>query len=202
MERLIQYGVRMKKDRRHTDFWKEQHQSVAKVPFVWFMDGERLRRSYKILSDRANESFGNENYYSPIGPALMLAGYALENIFKGILVKNDCEGAFDAKGKFKHKSHDLLVLAQNANILLSDEEKELLEILTHSTVSSGRYPIPLYYDEMLPRVFNDGSIALIDVKRYCNITMRYKVCDQVDTFFEKLAGHYDLPTESSPTESD
>lgn len=181
-------------------FWNEQHRSLAKIPVIWFMDGEQLRRSYKILSDQANETFGHENYYSPIRPALMLAGYALENILKGILVRDDPDEPFDNRGRFKHKSHDLVELAEGAGVSLDDEEKELLEILTHTTVSGGRYPIPLQASEMYPRVFTDGSIGPIGMKRYCNVTKRFKICDQIDAFFEKLSGLYDLPVEESPSE--
>lgn len=181
-------------------FWNEQHRSLAKIPVIWFMDGEQLRRSYKILSDQANETFGHENYYSPIRPALMLAGYALENILKGILVRDDPDEPFDNRGRFKHKSHDLVELAEGAGVSLDDEEKELLEILTHTTVSGGRYPIPLQASEMYPRVFTDGSIGPIGMKRYCNVTKRFKICNQIDAFFEKLSGLYDLPVEESPSE--
>lgn len=184
----------MKKNRENSIFWNEQHKTVASTPMVWFMDSEQLRRSYKILADSANQSFDpKEHHYSSLPASLMLAGYALENIFKGLLVMNDEDQPFDSKGSFKYKSHNLVELATDANISLDDNEKELLEILGYYTVTGGRYPISLFSDDMMPREFIDGTIAPIGIQRYSHTNNTFLVYEKVDMFFEKLGGYYELP---------
>lgn len=186
----------MIKHRENLIFWEEQHKTVASMPMLWFMDGEKLRRSYKILADSANQQSAlKEYYYSPLPASLMLAGYALENILKGLLIENDEDRPFDSNGQFKHKSHDLVKLAKRANIPFDDEEEEMLEILTYYTITGGRYVIPLSFEDIVPRKFNNGTIAPIGIQRYSHTKNTFLVYEKVDNFFEKLGAYYELPTQ-------
>jgi hypothetical protein len=90
---------------------------------------------------------------------MMLCGQMLEALFKAVLVSQ--RGAFNNKGKFAHKGHDLIVLADQVGLRLSDDEAWLLEKLTHYVEWAGRYPIPLSIEGLLPRALSTGGSGSI-----------------------------------------
>jgi hypothetical protein len=63
----------------------------------------------------------------------MLMGMSFEALFKGLTV---------AQGLEYKKTHDLLKLANDACVEVSDEEQKILSILTQYTIWDGRYPTP------------------------------------------------------------
>jgi len=87
-------------------------------------------------------------------PFLMLYGYALENIFKGICVAN--EKYKMVNGKFTGKTHKLIQLAKDTDVILTDDEHWLLQRLTAYTIWAGRYPSPTSADEMEDVARPDG----------------------------------------------
>jgi hypothetical protein len=73
-------------------------------------------------------------------PAFGLFGYALENIFKGILVSKQPTLVKADRLSDKLKEHNLLKLAAAAGIALSEKEKRILGWLTEVTIWKARYP--------------------------------------------------------------
>lgn len=183
------------KYRGDQQFWENQHKMVTETPFVWFMSAEQLRYSYKILADNANIAFQNrykkdatleDTLNNSFSASMMLAGFGIENYLKGILIKSDPAGAFDSKNKFKYSHHKLCTLANDAQMPLSIEENELLEVLEYFMVNGGRYPVPLKSDDMLPVEFNDGSIRPIGSQYYDNVNQKYMIYAKIDLFFHRL----------------
>lgn len=80
-------------------------------------------------------------------PYLLLAGFALENALKGILVARNPEYVTEA-GEFTKKGHKLLPLHLDCGFSPTKEEIEVLKELTMYTEWRGRYPIPLVMDNM------------------------------------------------------
>lgn len=79
-----------------------------------------------------------------ISEYFLLIGYALECLFKGYLlailpelVQNDVriDGLI--------VTHDLAELCRDANMAISDEERELLVFLTQCIIWRSKYPVPL-----------------------------------------------------------
>src|SRR6266496_230466 len=105
------------------------------------------------------------------GPVfLMLAGFALENLFKAHIVLTHPE-LFQKRGSPKTESsgatsrrdlpdfllsHNLVTLAAKTPIRLSKVEKNLLRHLTAAAVWWGRYPVPKSHRDMLYQR-EDGS---------------------------------------------
>jgi len=83
--------------------------------------------------------------------AYMLAGFAFENLLKGILISG--ESPLDERGRFILKSHNLLELSVEAGYTFNDEDRRLLERAQEFAIWAGRYPIPLN-SESIPRVFH------------------------------------------------
>ena len=102
---------------------------------------------------------------------LMLCAYALENLFKAILVER-LSGAdkvtVQASGKLPKgfASHNLVVLATRAGIKLTVDESAVLGRLADAAVVFGRYPVPrnataLFAEEPAAMQSKDAN-ALID----------------------------------------
>ena len=79
-----------------------------------------------------------------ISEYFLLIGYALECLFKGYLlailpelVQND------VRIDKLLVTHDLVKLCRDANMAISDEERELLSFLTQSIIWRSKYPVPL-----------------------------------------------------------
>ncbi len=64
----------------------------------------------------------------------MLCGMAMELIFKALTVEHGC--------KVNDSSHDLLSHLAGTGLSYSDNERELLKILSHDITWAGRYPTP------------------------------------------------------------
>ena len=78
--------------------------------------------------------------------ALMLLGFAIENATKGILsykkrgTKNTAKGALSLADELN--CHNLLILVQKCDEVLTEEEADALNKLTEWVIWRGRYPIP------------------------------------------------------------
>jgi hypothetical protein len=98
----------------------------------------------------------------PIKVYFMLLAYAIENLFKGVLIRKNINyrKEFESKLKFPSElsSHDLVTLAQMAGLRLSLKREELLRRFTRCAEWDGRYPVPLNYRKMFvsPK-FRDGK---------------------------------------------
>jgi hypothetical protein len=91
-------------------------------------------------------------------PYILLAGFALENLIKGLLVAQDPTHINQGKLSSSLKSHELLRLAsQVEGLCLSEQEKGVCRIVQDAIPYWGRYPIPLEYNGVLPEVAIDDE---------------------------------------------
>src|SRR4030095_14840487 len=139
-------------------FGKDQYDFAAKSHWAWQISAEDLRRALNLVYSDVKRDFNQflrgkpSRPFAPYRACKMLAGLMLENLLKGVLVSR--HGAFDSKGVFAHKTHNLIELAKRAKIPLSPEEEAAMKRLTRSVTWAGRYPIPLVYEQP---VFGDGG---------------------------------------------
>lgn len=74
----------------------------------------------------------------------MLAGMAIENMLKGLILQGTARDArLELMSKKKLITHDLVTLATRAGVELADFEQELLARLSRFIVWAGRYPVAL-----------------------------------------------------------
>lgn len=162
-----------KPQRRMTDsaaeeaFWRQRFDDHAMEPLAWVFTARNLRRAATALyvrfeSEAERLSDESRNLAAPkdfhlIGPILLLAGFAIENLLKGILVRNTPGLISGGDLPQNLLTHDLVKLSQGTQVHVSAEERQLLEELTENSIWMGRYPIPRTYRHRMPRKRPDGS---------------------------------------------
>ncbi len=124
----------------------------------------------KYWQTKGSEQKDSERY---LKTQLMLAGFALENILKALIVQDQgsaLDSEFSSKGKLPKvlKSHDLVDLAKHARLELGDDmTKSLLGRLTRHSVWAGRYPMPIWpHDLPAEDFFNIRNPSLVCVAAY------------------------------------
>ena len=140
------------------EVWDEQHRLLAAEPLSWLLKAESLVAAFEVLiADDERLALEGQPERRIQSVAYMLAGFAIENLLKGLLVAR--ESPVEKDGKFKFATHDLRQLAQDAGYELDESENRLLERVQEFTVWTGRYPVPIESDSMRPRTTPEGCYA-------------------------------------------
>lgn len=139
------------------EFWDEQHQRLAEEPIAWVLRADELIAAFEVLAADIESNAASHCPPSTSSVALMLAGFAIENILKAFLVAN--RNPLNSKGRFEFATHKLLKLATNAQLAVSSDEARLLERLEEFVAWAGRYPVPLTSEAMRPRTLATGGFA-------------------------------------------
>jgi len=90
-------------------------------------------------------------------PTYMLAGLALENAFKGLIVAKAREAGVP-EPRWINTRHELAVLAKEAGISCSNGERQALELLTEFVVWRGRYPVAKVAEKMEQDGYNPDEV--------------------------------------------
>lgn len=145
------------------DLWDDQHKKLASNPLSWTLTADGLLRAFELLAAQVTEDLKMRDElrhkYIPnvISTALMLSGFAIENMFKAIYVSQ--HPAFDRAGKLVVVTHGLIKLADEVGLPLTIDERTLLECLEQFLTWAGRYPVPLNADDMRPRTLPSDGFA-------------------------------------------
>jgi hypothetical protein len=102
------------------------------------------------------------------GVYFMLIAYALENLFKALIIREHCDDieneVLSTGGKLPGvaKSHDLISLAKAAHFTINVGDEDLLTRLHWNSVWAGRYPVPVDYGGLKNvKVYSDGKGYLV-----------------------------------------
>lgn len=140
------------------EVWDKQYKILISNPLSWRLKAESLIAAFDVLvADDERKTAENAQGRRVQSVAYMLAGFAIENLLKGVLITRTKH--LDKNGKFKLGTHDLRQLARDAGYTMDDEENRLLERIQEFTVWTARYPVPLDSDAMRPRATPDGGFA-------------------------------------------
>ena len=122
----------------------------------WAIKADSLIRAFDILVEAATQDLQGP-FDKPEISAVphMMAGLALENIFKGVFIMNG--GKAVENGEFKHSGHNLRWLSEKAGVTLSPEEHILFERLQEFVEWGSKYPLPRHAEKLRARDFPDGS---------------------------------------------
>jgi hypothetical protein len=164
------------------DEWLQRVRQTAADPSFWLLHARVLRQAAEDLWIAGNEHAqrpGSElgsavlvNWRNPDWTipetggstrdvCVMLFGFALENLAKGIIVCRDPTLVSSKRLKSWHgKGHNLADLFQRANIAVTDDERRLLDRTTRVTEWKGRYPVAMSFDEV---TFHDPMMGYIAV---------------------------------------
>jgi hypothetical protein len=130
---------------------------------LWHDKSNGLRTSIKQIGEIQDGDLVYkekvEKYYSISRPYLLLAGFSMENVFKGLRIARNPSLINTGRLDSELKEHRLLVLAEKLDdIKLSEAEAKFCKVAQDAIPYWGRYPIPLSYNRLLPEVGLDGEM--------------------------------------------
>lgn len=97
------------------------------------------------------------------GPYFILVAYALENLFKAVIIQQEKEnlrGQLLSTGRLPKiiEGHDLVALARATGLATDVGEEDLLTRLCWNSVWAGRYPVPIDCGGLKNvKVYSDGK---------------------------------------------
>ncbi len=172
------------------EFLKQQRETLrslaqtsyqeAMKPESWALKAEFFRRTVEILwsaFSQDHQKLMKRIEEAMPGPAnieaadlknlcifpgiyMLIAGYAIENLLKGVIAKKylipSKERPYPDMPKElppELKSHNLVKLCEKAGLTYNSDEKEYLELLQKYVTWAGRYPIPLEWQDHMLREY-------------------------------------------------
>jgi hypothetical protein len=134
---------------------RESFNRIANSPVHWKHSADALRDCAEVLGKlreksvsavlRGDTSSAASRYFWSTGQAfLMLAGFAIENLAKALLLHRG--KAVVTNGKITDanlKDHGAHKLLNRAGVKLSREERDFINRMDKAVIWSGRYPVPL-----------------------------------------------------------
>ena len=117
-----------------------------------YLEFDRMRENPEVLLEPGTRTMPERWLETGLlSPALMLAGMAIECLFKGCISEQQGQSALTTKKgkqKYRYAHHKLNQLANDAGIgsRLDRDDRQLLELLTAFVEWAGRYPVPLTED--------------------------------------------------------
>jgi hypothetical protein len=147
-------------------FWKDYSQRLYGVPRAWAHKGENLIHAFRAV---VAASVPDSMHLNIQDQAFMLAGMAIEVQLKAILVNSpavravvtgSCPQKTDPNLKLWRRffSHNLVELALEANLPLTDAEQRVAIALSQYIYWRGRYVVPLDsgMDDFIPVELDSG----------------------------------------------
>ena len=146
-------------------FWHSKAKQLKRAAWlVWqgvqhdFNESRRFALAYKNHHPDKGDPPQHQHLPPVMDPFVLLAALAIENLLKGVLVVDHPEYVKDGKLRGKIiRSHDLLILAKEANVDLDEDEKALCELGTSAIKGWGRYPISADVSKMTSMVAIKGT---------------------------------------------
>ena len=139
----------------------------ATTELFWIYSASSLWTSANVLLEkekkRKRPSLIREPYL--LGVSIMLVGFAIENLIKGVIAKE--EGILNKKKDIKKEvaTHKLIKLFKQIKFPLNSHEEQVVEILEKYVIWVGRYPIPKGGNEMLLSGLISGGRKQIKSKK-------------------------------------
>lgn len=161
---------------------QEDFTRAASLPLMWQLTARQLVFAANVLREIHETDDTDDASYASSVPILLLYGFALENLLKGLLVAQGFPAVVpDAKSagpKLNEEimGHDLAALFRKAGLAQSEGDNEVLTRLSW-VIRAGKYPVgtkPLAW----PR--DPTSVEL-------TLTSRYHVVRLLDTVEQALA---------------
>ena len=138
------------KANKRTDFWNWAFESTGRNPLAWQASAKDLLEGAEAVKDRVPA-------FSGLMPTLasvqaLLLGLALECLLKALWIKSHKawldkhkEFSLTRNGEYvgipNVNDHDLLAIANAANLKVTSKEKAVLARLSGFVLFAGRYPI-------------------------------------------------------------
>ena len=178
---------------------RERFEGFARSATRWLTAATELRMSADLVGDRFAEAVGNllkgrePGQYLHVGAAfLMLAGFAIEALLKGIVIARDPSTVSDGRFPKWLLNHDLARLMKRANVSLTEDEAQLVRRLAEAVQWRGRYPVPRHAGE-LP---DSHGIGIYDVDNF------RALYDRLERELSRTMGHVGGPLGDAGSDRD
>ncbi len=135
----------------------------------------QLRKYWSVVVTDAKEGRydkgGEQPHVPPAnlhGPYFILISYALENLFKAIIIirrRDEISSQFLETGRLPRlvKEHNLVKLSKSANIPVNVGEEDVLTRLSRQSAWKSRYPVPVELNDIQNVIrYSDGKPYFID----------------------------------------
>jgi hypothetical protein len=141
---------------------KERNEFVYRAnPNEWLEVSDELNESVEIIIKNGRTTYLKTDTWDGIPnkklmssrSILLLMGFAIENLIKGILIFDKPELVNQGKlckEIISHKLEELVLKIQDIN--LNDDMSEFLKILSEAIPDWGRYPCPIKFQEIKDEV--------------------------------------------------
>ena len=155
------------------DFNQTQEFIRDACPSSWLEHAEELRDAAELIWKRHDDGLRVgitlDSAFTPVDDArrfsevsrtyMLLAGFALENLIKGLLVYQDPSHVNRGVLSDDLKSHNLVTLASKLKgLALSPAERQFCHTATSAIPYWGRYPIPLKRNQVTPEIGVDANL--------------------------------------------
>ena len=158
-------------------------------PWFWIDKADKLLEASKVLEPRlrdfwnvvltnAKEGRYNKGGKPPNppppdlhGPYFILISYALENLFKALIIRDrsdEIRSQFAQTGRLPSliKGHDLVRLAKEASIKMDIKEEDILRRLSRFSKWKSRYPVPVELSDLQNFLkYSDGKAYFTDYSK-------------------------------------
>ena len=120
----------------------------ANEELLWIYSASSLWRGANVLLEKEKQRKHASGILEPhlLRVSLMLVGFAMENLIKGVIAKE--EGILKERQEIKEPHHDLLKLFKKIRFSLSPDEEKVVLVVKEYVMWAGRYPIPKKADQI------------------------------------------------------
>jgi hypothetical protein len=178
------------------DFFQSSFERKKKAPLWWYNKASDLHASAGALwltikgdNRRIVSRLGfHKNFSMPVACYSvyeMLFGMSIELILKAIFVASQFDVPY---------THNLVSLAENLDIELTQEERQIFNILTDSIIWDGRYPVPKnqdsfenYHDRVAKQLFTTKRIGSIKKAKVPNNNLNW---ENLNPIWNKLSSYF------------
>jgi hypothetical protein len=174
--------------------YKDEYKKLLLDHREWIRKAEHLLEAAALFQEKIKDSWtdwtsGRKSEASDhfISIYFMLTSYALENLFKALIVlrkRTDLEKELREKPKLPSQidGHDLYCFAQTCKFSpLDADDEELLRKLSRSATWYGRYPIPTKPDKFETTFISEDETELIFLSSYATTDVQ-----EIEKWVEKL----------------
>lgn len=125
------------------EFFRREFE-LASEPAAWSLSAFGLKRAAEVLWAAREVLWGAGEVDAALdGAYMLLTGYALENVVKALLLVRRPELRRPGRApRWPGGGHDLTKLFGEAGVVVSPDERQMLDRLRAFVVWRGRYPMP------------------------------------------------------------
>jgi hypothetical protein len=177
----------------NTRLWLEKADKLLEASEVL---KPKLRKYWNIVRNNAREGRYNKGGSPPEktpselhDPYFILVSYALENLFKALIIQGRSEeirGQFGQTGRLPSliKDHNLVKLSKRANIKIDITEEDVLRRLSRLSKWKSRYPVPVELSDM------QNIIKYSNGRGYFTDYFKPEDIDQLDAIVKRVKDHF------------